>query len=245
MSKLQNLIQQNKIFRLFEPFIPGDHDRCWTAPDYARSLLARWQGPVRVLDLGCGAGHSMDLFCTSNPQCSWHGAEVEDSPELRAADAHSSAITFFDGVHLPWDDASFDFVYSNQVLEHVRKPEALLADVFRVLKPGGALAGSVSYLEPYHSLSLFNYTPYGLITILRDAGFRVAELRPGQDCWSVILRQMVGGSPRLSRLLRLVSPFTAAVRAVGFICGLDSKTLNFLKIQFAGHLCFLAHREPA
>jgi SAM-dependent methyltransferase len=243
MSRLQNLIQRNKIFQLFEPFIPADSHRTWTAADYAQSLLAHWQGPVRVLDLGCGAGHSRDFFCSINPQCSWHGADVEASPELRAAGAHSSAISFFDGVHLPWDDASFDLVYSNQVLEHVRKPEALLADVLRVLKPGGALAGSVSYLEPYHSLSLFNYTPYGVITVLRDAGFHVAELRPGQDFWSVILRQMVGGNPRLSNLLRLVSPFSAAVHAVGCICGLESKTRNFLKIQFAGHLCFLAHKE--
>ena len=245
MSKLQNLIHQNKIFRLFEPFIPGDHHQTCTAEDHARRLLAQDSAPVRVLDLGCGAGGTMELFRGINPQCMWQGAEVEDSPELRAAGAHSSAITFFDGVNLPWDDDSFDLVYTNQVFEHVRRPEALLADVFRVLKPGGAFAGSVSYLEPYHSLSLFNYTPYGLITVLRDAGFHVAELRPGCDCWSVILRQMVGGSPWLSRLLRLVSPITAAVSAVGFICGLDSKTRNFLKIQFAGHLCFLAYKEAA
>ena len=243
MSKLQNLIHQNKIFQLFEPFIPGDHHRTWSAPDYARSLLAHWQGPVRVLDLGCGAGHSRDFFCSINPQCSWYGAEVEDSPELRAAGAHSNAITFFDGVNLPWADGFFDLVYSNQVLEHVRRPEALLAEVFRVLKPNAALVGSVSYLEPYHSLSLFNYTPYGLITVLCDAGFRVAELRPGQDCWSVILRQMVGGHAELSRLLQRLSPINAAVSIAALICGLDHKTRNFLKIQFAGHLCFLAHKE--
>ena len=245
MGKLQNLIYQNKIFRLFEPFIPGDHHRAWTAADYARSLLANRQGPVRVLDLGCGAGHSRDFFCSINAQCSWQGAEVEDSPELRAAEARSSAITFFDGVNLPWDNDSFDLVYSHQVLEHVRRPEALLGEVLRVLKPGGAMAGSVSYLEPYHSLSLFNYTPYGLITVLRDAGLHVAELRPGHDCFSVILRQMVGGSPGLSRFLRMVSPFNAAVGAAGCICGLDSKTRNFLKMQFAGHLCFLAYKETA
>jgi hypothetical protein len=30
---------------------------------------------------------------------------------------------------------------------------------------------------------------------------------------------------------------------LGWLFGLDSKTCNFLKIQFAGHLCFLAHKE--
>lgn len=243
MNKLQNLIHQNKIFQLFEPFIPGDHHKTWTAADYARSLLERREGPVRVLDLGCGAGHSRDFFRSINAQCSWHGAEVEGSPELLAEGVHRKAITFFDGVNLPWEDGAFDLVYTNQVLEHVRKPDALLADVFRVLKPGGALVGSVSYLEPYHSLSLFNYTPYGLITVLRDAGFHVAELRPGHDYWSVILRQMLGGGSRISTLLRWVSPFNSAVRMLGGICRLDSKIRNFLKIQFAGHICFLAYKK--
>lgn len=231
------------MFQLFEPFIPADHHRILTAADYAHSLLASRQGPVRALDLGCGAGDTMESFCRVNSQCQWHGAEVEGSPELRAAGQIRRPIIFFDGIHLPWDGGFFDLVYSHQVLEHVRRPDDLMAEVFRVLKPGGALVGSVSYLEPYHSLSLFNYTPYGVITVLRDAGFRVAELRPGNDCCSIIHRQMVGGHPGLSRLLNRLSPLNAAVSIAGLICGFDNKTRNFLKMQFAGHICFLAYKK--
>ncbi len=243
MGKLQHLIHQNKIFRLFEPFIPGDHHRTCTAEDHARPLLEAGSGPVRLLDLGCGAGGTMELFRGINPQCIWQGAEVEGSPELRAAAPSGRPITFFNGATLPWDDCCFDLVYSHQVLEHVRRPEALLADVFRVLKPGGAFVGSASYLEPYHSLSLFNYTPYGLLTVLRDSGFTVAELRPGHDCFSVILRQMVGGHPALSKLLQRLTPLNAAVAMAYVLCGFDHRICNFLKIQFAGHLCFLAYKE--
>jgi SAM-dependent methyltransferase len=245
MKRLQDFIQHSSMFRLFEPFIPGDHHRTSSAEEYARDFVARTTGSVNVLDLGCGAGDSKDFFSGFNAQCQWHGAEVAESPELRAAGRTDRPITFFDGVHLPWQDGYFNLVYSHQVLEHVRRPEALLADVARVLKPGGALAGSVSYLEPYHSLSLFNYTPYGLITVLQDAGLHVAELRPGNDCWSVIARQMAGGHRGLSMLLSRLSPLNAAVGIAGLLCGLDHKARNFLKIQFAGHLVFLAYKDAA
>ena len=245
MKRLRTFIEHSDIFKLFEPFIPGDHHRTCSAADSVRDMLTKTNGPVRLLDLGCGAGDSMDFFSAVNSQCLWHGAEVAGSPELRAAGATGRSITIFDGVHLPWGDAFFDIVYAHQVLEHVRRPEALLADVARVLKPGGAFIGSVSYLEPYHSYSLFNYTPYGLITVLHDAGLHVAELRPGNDCWSVIVRQMAGGHPGLSKVLRRLSPLTAAVSIVSLLCGLDHKTRNFLKIQFAGHLVFLAHKDAS
>jgi len=245
MKRFRTFIEHSAIFKLFAPYIPGDHHRTCSASDSVRDILTTAKGPVRLLDLGCGAGESKPFFSGINSQCLWHGAEVEASPELRAAGQQGRSITIFNGTRLPWDDAYFDIVYSHQVLEHVRRPEALLADVARVLKPGGALAGSVSYLEPYHSLSLFNYTPYGLITVLQDAGLHVAELRPGSDCWSVILRQMVGGHPGLSMALSRLSPLNAAVGIVGLLCGLDHRARNFLKIQFAGHLVFLAYKDAA
>lgn len=49
-------------------------------------------------------------------------------------------------------------------------PESLLADVTRVLRPGGAFVGSVSCLEPYHSFSYWNFTPYGWYVWLARRG---------------------------------------------------------------------------
>jgi SAM-dependent methyltransferase len=55
---------------------------------------------------------------------------------------HSVAVelTVYDGKHIPYPDAAFDFVYCINVLHHVTAPqdqEQLLAEVLRVLKPGG------------------------------------------------------------------------------------------------------------
>jgi len=242
MKKLCNTIQNNSVFRLVAPFIPECRCITSTAADYARHLLAAVRGPVRVLDLGCGAGESIKFFNRLNPQCLWQGVEVEASPELRAAKAGSRSITFFDGIRLPWQDDFFDLVYCQQVLEHVRWPDALLADVFRVLKPGGALAGSVSYLEPCHSLSVFNFTPYGLSTVLKDAGFAGLEMRAGVDAFSLIFRQMFNAKHRVGSLLLTFSPLNAFINLAGALFGLSHKERNFLKLQFAGHICFAAKK---
>lgn len=51
------------------------------------------------------------------------------NPDL--AEAHVS-----DGVHLPYDDDTFDAVYSDWTMEHVERPDLLLREIHRVLKPG-------------------------------------------------------------------------------------------------------------
>ena len=44
---------------------------------------------------------------------------------------------------LPFADASFDAVVAGELFEHLQFPDALVAEIGRVLRPGGALAGSV------------------------------------------------------------------------------------------------------
>jgi SAM-dependent methyltransferase len=44
---------------------------------------------------------------------------------------------------LPFDNASFDAVVAGELLEHLQFPDALVAEIHRVLRPGGVIAGSV------------------------------------------------------------------------------------------------------
>jgi SAM-dependent methyltransferase len=168
--------------------LPTDSARQTTAMDYARMLAPGLPDGAVVLDVGCGTGISLDLFTSLAPRSHWVGVDIEGSPEVLSRTRPDGDFRTFDGIDIPLRDASVDLVYSRQVFEHVRQPEPLLADIRRVLRPGGAFIGSTSHLEPYHSHSLWNYTPVGFKRLVIDAGMRVRELRPGIDGISLIKR---------------------------------------------------------
>jgi len=90
-----------------------------------------------VLDLGAGAGRKFpyDLKSKVGPNGRIVGADFDsrvcDNPLL-----HQGVV--LDGSGLPFDDDTFDVVFTRYVLEHVAEPEEFLAEVYRVLKPGGS-----------------------------------------------------------------------------------------------------------
>ncbi|MGH2512443.1 MAG: class I SAM-dependent methyltransferase, partial [Candidatus Limnocylindrales bacterium] len=163
---------------LIGPYIPDDHSRQVSAPYYIDVLMGVEPRPRQVMDLGCGRGDSVDRFRRHDPDVDWIGVDIADSQEALQRRRSDANFVTYDGRHLPFPDASFDVVYSSQVLEHVRDPLGQLREIGRVLRPGGALVGSTSQLEPYHSHSFWNYTPYGFVTLCADAGLLVTELRP-------------------------------------------------------------------
>lgn len=87
-----------------------------------------------ILDLGCGDGQLTQRIAAA-------GASVvglDASPEMVAA-AHARGIAADVGnaETLPYVDGTFDAVFSNAALHWVRDQDAMLAEVRRVLKPGG------------------------------------------------------------------------------------------------------------
>jgi SAM-dependent methyltransferase len=71
-----------------------------------------------------------------------------------AADAHC----------LPFLNDSFSSVISLNAFEHYRKPDAVVSEIMRVLKPGGKVYILTAFLQPIHMEPhhYFNATPYGL-----------------------------------------------------------------------------------
>jgi len=96
-------------------------------------LLAAQPGE-RILDLGCGDGQLTQRIAAA-------GAAVTgvDASADMARVARSAGITVDEAnaEALPYADASFDAVFSNAALHWVRNQDAMLAEVHRVLKPGG------------------------------------------------------------------------------------------------------------
>jgi SAM-dependent methyltransferase len=99
-------------------------------------------GPVRVLDYGCGAGKTVDLLRQRHIDAS--GCDVfyeggDKSKFVKDDFVANGVIRKMLGDQIPFDDASFDFVINNQVMEHVEHIDVALAEIRRVLKPGGTV----------------------------------------------------------------------------------------------------------
>jgi SAM-dependent methyltransferase len=220
---------------LLGPRIPADHSRQVLADHYAARLR-----PKRVLDLGCGAGDSVDLFRALNTDVEWVGVDVEESPEVAERTRGDAEFVTFDGEHLPFDDSSFELVYCKQVLEHVEHPHQLLGEVARVLAPGGSFAGSTSQLEAFHSRSIFNWTPYGFTVVAEDAGLEVVELRPVIDGLTLVLWRALGLPDFFHRWWARESPGYRVIELAARVARLDARTRNQIKLVLAGQFAFLA-----
>jgi SAM-dependent methyltransferase len=223
--------------------LPSDHARQTLSERYIELELGRSrERPWRVLDLGCGAGSSVDFFRARDPGVLWVGLDLPDSPEVRNRTRTDAPFETFDGVTIPFDDASFDLVYCKQVLEHVRHPAALVAEARRVLAPGGFFAGSTSQLEPFHSLSVWNYTPLGFAQLAEEAGLAVLEVRPSIDALALIAYRMLGARRIFDRWWGGQSPLNRAIDAYGRVRGLGPQAINATKLVFCGQFAFLARR---
>ena len=227
----------------FERCIPNDHSRQMTAEALVRRIVGGEKRIGTVLDLGCGVGDSIDLFRTLHRDISWIGLDVEDSPEVRDRIRADGDFRSYDGANIPLDDAGVDLVYSRQVFEHVRHPEPLLREVARVLRPGYFFVGSTSHLEPYHSLSFWNYTPSGFCTLLRAAGLEPLEVRPSIDAITLIARRLLGRPRFFKRWWERESPGNRTIELISRLSGNPTTRINIKKLQFCGQFSFVA-RKP-
>ncbi|HRF81361.1 MAG TPA: methyltransferase domain-containing protein, partial [Flavobacteriales bacterium] len=73
---------------------------------------------------------------------------------------------------------SFDTIILSDVLEHIRKPEALVKEMYRILAPGGQVIMNVPFYYGLHEqpFDYYRYTQFALRAITEDAGFAVVEL---------------------------------------------------------------------
>jgi ubiquinone/menaquinone biosynthesis C-methylase UbiE len=233
-----------KFTELLKEQIPQDSSQQITSEYYISYLLKQKnQSNIKVLDVGCGEGNSEEKFKDILTDIEWFGLDIAESPEVNSRKKTEGNFYTFDGVQISFEDNYFDIIYSNQVFEHVRYPEALLKEIHRVLKPDGYFIGSVSYLEPYHSFSFWNYTPYGFKEILTQAGLSVLEIRPSIDALTLIIRRALGTPKFFTRWWKQESPLNYLISFVGKTTKKNHAAINSIKLMFCGQFCFLTCKK--
>jgi SAM-dependent methyltransferase len=93
-----------------------------------------------VLDLGCRDGALTQAYAAGNDVVG-----VDADREALAEAAKLGIETHWADLDRPLDfeDASFDVAVAGELLEHLRDPHRLVAEIHRVLRPGGTFVGSV------------------------------------------------------------------------------------------------------
>jgi SAM-dependent methyltransferase len=94
----------------------------------------------RVLDLGCRSGALTRNFLDGN---SVVGLDVDRAALAKAEALGIETVVADVEAPLPFEDGAFDAVVAGELLEHLRFPDELVAEIRRVLRPGGVFVGSV------------------------------------------------------------------------------------------------------
>jgi SAM-dependent methyltransferase len=139
---------------------------------YCQQILREHGPDAPVLDLGCGSGgntrYLRALGFHNVVPVDWKGTGSE-----LLVDAH----------RLPFQSDTFQMVISTAVFEHLYNPFLAMAQIGRVLKPGGSFVGGASFWEGWHGSSYFHLTPDGWNALLRHGGLELRDLWPG---WGII-----------------------------------------------------------
>lgn len=93
---------------------------------------------MRILDFGCGNGSTTKAFLDMGLEA--HGCDFrfKEGPDVERLAAEDRLLLIAPSPYrLPFEDATFDIAVSNQVFEHVQNYPETLAELARVLKPGG------------------------------------------------------------------------------------------------------------
>jgi len=210
----------------------------WLSDRYHRSKLGLL-GEVRnclLLDIGSGGSDLRGALDGSNRVLRL------DYPQTNARYANPPDV-FGDAQCLPMAGESIDAVILFEVLEHVPDHRLALAEIARVLRPGGRLFMSVPFIYPIHDAphDYFRFTPFSLRQLLEKHGFRLKrESRLGNGF--VVGFQIINLS-----LLESVRKMLGRSRLLGALAGAAAYPLCLLNnalaapllaASWAGSACF-------
>lgn len=150
----------------------------WYVTCFVKNVAQKLPKGSAILDAGAGECVYKSLFA----HCEYRAIDLA----VGESRWNYSNLDFVGPLHdMPIDDSTFDAVLCTQVLEHLELPRESIAEMFRVLKPGGKLYITVPMSQNEHQVpyDYFRYTSYGLESICRLAGFQELKVTPFGGLW--------------------------------------------------------------
>ena len=154
-----------------------------SGPDRARrqarmlaQVLRDVAGPAVILDVGCGDGSVLAVMASQNPGHRFAGIDWS-SGGVRSA--RSLGLTVLRGgvtPGLPVADGTVDVVIMSELIEHLVDPDGAVAEVKRVLRPGGSLLLSTPNLAAWYNRGLL---ALGVQPVFSEVSLRGVFGRPG------------------------------------------------------------------
>ena len=128
-----------------------------------------------LIDLGCGRGDMLKAF----KKIGFKVAGVDLSPlSVELNNSIPIEISNLSKDELPYDDSSFDYVFSKSVIEHLDNPSFLINESLRILKPGGKCifltpSWKHNYWGPFYNdhTHITPFTQFSLKNILSMSGY--------------------------------------------------------------------------
>jgi SAM-dependent methyltransferase len=180
-----------------------------TSPTWSvRAPLARWlreeairahgrYGSYRVLDVGCGVRPYEPFFDAFAAR--YVGVDAVETP-------YADVVGVVE--ELPFENASFEVVLCNQVLEHCDDPAHAVRELHRVLVPGGVALASTHGVQVYHPApdDLWRWTHTGLARLfVQSADWARVLVTPGAGttaCLAMLAAQYVHIAAKRASVLR-------------------------------------------
>lgn len=120
-----------------------------------------------LLDLGCDDGKWTAKLGEVAATHKLFGIEIVEERKKMANSIGINAISGDLNSKLPYDDAIFDIVHANQVIEHLSNTDMFISEIYRVLKPNGYVIISTENLASWHNIFalILGYMPFSLTNV--------------------------------------------------------------------------------